>query len=107
MRLDKFLKATRLIPRRSSASNLCQEGKVEVNGQPAKAGRVVRPGDKIRFRLLSKEVLIEVTGVPFRKNISKAEARTYYSTIKEKRFDIWGREIVTSSSRSTTADDPI
>ena len=106
MRLDSYLKTTRLIPRRSSANDLCREGKVEVNGQPAKAGRTVRPGDRIRYRLPGKEVLVEITEVPLRKNVSKVDARSYYSIIKEKRFDIWGREIVTSRSRSTAADDP-
>ena len=105
MRLDVYLKVTRLVPRRSGAGDLCRDGNVEVNGHPAKAGKAVRPGDRIRYRLPGREIMVEVTGIPVRKNVPKTEARTYYTTIEEKRFDLWGREIVRDSSREAAGDE--
>jgi len=93
MRLDVYLKTTQLIPRRSGATGLCRDGKVEVNGQPAKAARPVAPGDRITFMLPGREVSVEVVALPGRKNVPKAEARTFYSVLDEKRFDFWGRPI--------------
>lgn len=93
MRLDFYLKVTRLVPRRSGAGDLCREGMVEVNGQPGKAGRQIQPGDRIRVRFLSREIAIEVLGLPAKKSVSKVTARTFYTVLEEKRFDMWGREI--------------
>jgi ribosomal 50S subunit-recycling heat shock protein len=93
VRLDLYLKSTRLVPRRSGAGDLCRDGMVEVNGQPGKAGRRLRPGDRIRVRFLSREVLVEVLALPAKKSVSKAEARTFYTVLDEKRFDLWGREV--------------
>ncbi len=105
MRLDSYLKVTRLVPRRSGAGDLCRDGKVELGGLPAKAGKTVRTGDRVRFRLPGREVLVEIKGIPARKNVSKVEARTYYTIIEEKRFDLWGREIVMGESRDAAGDD--
>ena len=41
----------------------------------------------------SRELLVEVVGLPAKRNVSKAEARTLYVVVEEKRFDLWGREI--------------
>jgi len=101
VRLDAYLKVTRLVPRRSGAGDLCREGKVEVNGRPAKAGRTVCTGDRIRTSFPGREVLVEVTDIPARKNVSKVEARTHYTIIEEKRFDLWGREIVKDTDPNT------
>ncbi len=92
MRLDLYLKVTRLVPRRSGAGDLCRDGMVEVNGRPGKAGRQVEPGDRIRVRFLSRELAVEVLGLPAKKSVSKVEARTFYTVLEEKRFDLWGRE---------------
>jgi ribosomal 50S subunit-recycling heat shock protein len=94
VRLDFFLKVTRLVPRRSGAGDLCRDGRVEVNGQPGKAGRQVQPGDRIRVRFLSRELAVEVLGLPEKKSVSKVEARTFYTVLEEKRFDLWGREVI-------------
>ena len=93
MRLDFYLKVTRLVPRRSGAGDLCRDGRVEVNGRPGKAGLRVRPGDRIRVRFLSRELAIEVLGLPEKKSVSKVTARTFYTVLEEKRFDLWGREV--------------
>lgn len=47
MRLDKFLKVSRLIKRRTVANEACDAGRVSVNGKPAKASVQVKPGDVI------------------------------------------------------------
>ena len=47
MRLDKFLKVSRLIKRRTVANEACSAGRVLVNGKAAKAGTNVKPGDRI------------------------------------------------------------
>jgi ribosomal 50S subunit-recycling heat shock protein len=93
VRLDFYLKVTRLVPRRSGAGDLCREGMVEVNGQPGKPGRQVQPGDRIRVRFLSREIVVEVIGLPVKKTVSKVTARTFYTVLEEKRFDMWGREV--------------
>jgi ribosomal 50S subunit-recycling heat shock protein len=93
VRLDFYLKVTRLVPRRSGAGDLCRDGMVEVNGQPGKAGRQVQSGDRIRVRFLSRELAVEILGLPEKKSVSKVEARTFYTVVEEKRFDLWGREV--------------
>ena len=49
MRLDKFLKVSRLIKRRTVANEACDAGRVMVNGKPAKASRNVKVGDEIEI----------------------------------------------------------
>ena len=61
MRLDLFLKMSRLIKRRSLAKEICDAGCVQINGRIAKAGAEVKPGDvltvDIRDRLLRAQIL--------------------------------------------------
>jgi ribosomal 50S subunit-recycling heat shock protein len=67
MRVDLFLKASRLVKRRTRAQALCEAGRVRVDGQPAKAGRQVRPGSRITVDLGRRELVVEVrevTGIP-------------------------------------------
>lgn len=61
MRLDKFLKVSRLIKRRTIANEACDAGRVEVNGKAAKASYDVKVGDVISIRLGEKIVRAEVT----------------------------------------------
>ena len=65
-----------------------------MNGRPAKAAQTVRVGDRILCRFLGREVSVDVQGLTARRSVSKVEARTLYSVVEEKRFDIWGREII-------------
>lgn len=60
MRLDKFLKVSRLIKRRALAKEVCDQGLVTVNGRPAKAGTPVSPGDIVRVQLGSRNLHFEV-----------------------------------------------
>ena len=63
MRLDKFLKVSRLIKRRTVANEACDAGRVSVNGKPAKAGYEVKVGDIISIGFGQKTVEAEVLDV--------------------------------------------
>ena len=63
MRLDKFLKVSRLIKRRTIANEACDAGRVSLNGRAAKASADVKVGDMIEIRLGSSVVKAEVTAV--------------------------------------------
>ena len=60
MRLDKFLKVSRLIKRRTVANEACDAGRVLVNGKPAKASVKVKVGDVIEIQFGTKTVNVEV-----------------------------------------------
>ena len=60
MRLDKFLKVSRLIKRRTVANEACDAGRVLVNGKPAKASVKVKIGDVIEIQFGTKMVKVEV-----------------------------------------------
>lgn len=83
MRLDKFLQVSRIIKRRTLANEICDRGAVLVNGQTAKAGRKVRPGDRIEVNLGSRgRLLIEVLEVPSG-NVSRMRADSLYRVISK------------------------
>jgi ribosomal 50S subunit-recycling heat shock protein len=72
MRLDKFLKVSRLIKRRTIANEACDAGRVSLNGKPAKASATVKPGDLITIHFGNKEVNAEVLRV--QETVRKEEA---------------------------------
>jgi len=76
MRIDKFLKVSRIIKRRTVANEACDGGRVTVNGAPAKASREVKPGDVIEIRFGARAVKVEVVSVS--ENANKAEAPAMY-----------------------------
>lgn len=106
MRLDAYLKTSRLVPRRSEAGELCRDGKVLVNDQPAKAGRTVRVGDSLRVAKPGRELTVRVVALPPRKSVSKAAARELYEVVGERRFDFWGVEIPAEKRRGAASGDP-
>lgn len=63
MRLDKYLKVSRLIKRRTVANEACDAGRVTINNRPAKASTDVKAGDVITIRFGDKEVRVEVLSV--------------------------------------------
>lgn len=63
MRLDKYLKVTRLIKRRTIANEACDAGKVLVNEKTARASYDVKVGDKIEINLGGKNLVVEVLTV--------------------------------------------
>lgn len=93
MRLDLYLKLSRLVPRRSAAKDLCDAGGVQVNGQEAKAGREVHPGDRVVLRLAARELTVELLALPGGRSLAKAEARELFRVLAERRFDLFGEEL--------------
>lgn len=72
MRLDKYLKESRIIKRRTIASSLCGANKVSVNGIAKRASYEVNVGDKISIRYGENEITHEVLNIPYeRKNGKK------------------------------------
>jgi len=75
MRLDLFLKLSRLCPRRTLAQKLCDAGFVLLNERPTKPGHAVKTGDQITIRSRNTETVARVLNVPATHNVSRAEAR--------------------------------
>lgn len=81
MRIDKFLKVSRLIKRRETAKDLCGDADVFINGRKAKASSEVCPGDKVILHLGRHEIEILVHDIrPFAK---KEEAGEMFEIIKD------------------------
>lgn len=76
MRLDKFLKVSRLIKRRTVANEACDAGRVLVNDKVAKASANVREGDIIEITFGTKAVKVEVLNV--QETVKKEEAKELY-----------------------------
>jgi len=76
MRLDKFLKVSRLIKRRTVANEACDAGRVLVNGKPAKASTAVKVGDIIEIGFGAKTVKVEVLDV--QETVRKEEAKELF-----------------------------
>ena len=79
MRLDKFLKVSRLIKRRTVANEACDAGRVLVNDKLAKASLNVKPGDIIEIQFGTKAVRAEVLEV--QETVKKDEAKELYRYI--------------------------
>lgn len=76
MRLDKFLKVSRLIKRRTVANEACDAGRVLINDLPAKASAQVKAGDVLEIQFGSKAVKVEVLNV--QETVKKEEAQELY-----------------------------
>ncbi len=76
MRLDKYLKVSRLIKRRTVANEACDAGRVLINGRPAKASAQVKEGDVLEIQFGSKAVRVEVLNV--QETVKKEEAQELY-----------------------------
>lgn len=79
MRLDKYLKVSRIIKRRSVANDACDTSHVTVNGRSAKASYDVKVGDEICVSFGDKALKIRVLSV--RDNVQKADSGTMYEVI--------------------------
>lgn len=79
MRLDKYLKVSRLIKRRTVANEACDAGKVLVNGKTARASYDVKIGDVIEITMGARVVKIKVTAV--NEVIKKEDASSMYTAI--------------------------
>ena len=76
MRLDKYLKVSRLIKRRTVANGACDAGRVFINDKPAKASTNVKVGDIIEIQIGNKEVKVEVLDV--QETVRKEEAKELF-----------------------------
>lgn len=81
MRLDKYLKVTRLIKRRTIANEACDAEKVLVNGKPARASYDVKIGDKITICMGQKPLSVKVTAIT--EHVTKENAADNYIVINE------------------------
>ncbi len=79
MRLDKYLKVSRLIKRRTVANEACDAGKVVVNGKQARASYDVKEGDVIEITLGARVVKVKVTEV--KDVVRKEDAATMYEAV--------------------------
>ena len=83
MRLDLFLKASRLLPRRSLAQEYCEKNLIRVNGLPAKSSKGMCVGDEIEIKRKDKIVVIKILTIPATKQVSKETAAELYSVVSE------------------------
>ena len=81
MRLDKFLKVSRLIKRRTVAKEVSDAGKILVNGRTAKAATDVKVGDTLQLLFANKEVEIEILQIA--ETVRADAAKEMYRVIKE------------------------
>ena len=79
MRLDKYLKVSRLIKRRTVANEACDAGRVQINGRVAKASVDVKVGDEITIGFGNKEMKVRVLDVS--EVIRKEEAKEMYEVL--------------------------
>lgn len=79
MRLDKFLKVSRLIKRRSVAKEVADQGRIEVNDRPAKSSTKVKAGDKLTIHYGNRTVIVEITQL--QDSTKKENAREMYQLI--------------------------
>lgn len=79
MRLDKYLKVSRLIKRRTVAAEACDSGRVSLNGRAAKSSAQVKPGDKLEIRFGQRTLTVEVLIVS--EHTSKDESSAMYKEL--------------------------
>ena len=79
MRLDKYLKVSRLIKRRTVANEACDNARISVNGRPAKASYDVKVGDKIEISMGGRTVAVEVLQVA--DSVRKDDAAAMYKEL--------------------------
>ena len=79
MRLDKYLKVSRLIKRRTVANEACDNGRISVNGRIVKASYEVKVGDKIEIAMGARTIAVEVVQVA--DNVRKDDAGAMYKEV--------------------------
>jgi ribosomal 50S subunit-recycling heat shock protein len=87
MRLDLFLKASRLCSRRTVAQNICEAGHVSVNGKTAKSSYAVKTGDEITITRRDRITTVRVLSLPTNRQTSRKEAPTLYELLSEETVD--------------------
>ncbi|HHW6016791.1 TPA: RNA-binding S4 domain-containing protein [Staphylococcus aureus] len=85
MRLDKYLKVSRLIKRRTLAKEVSDQGRITINGNVAKAGSDVKVEDVLTIRFGQKLVTVKVTAL--NEHASKDNAKDMYEIVEERRLE--------------------
>lgn len=93
MRLDKYLKVSRLVKRRTMAKEVCDKGRVQINGRQAKSSGTVKVGDELTIRYGNKLVTVKIEKIL--DTTKKEEAATMYTLLSEERV-----------SQEETKEDP-
>jgi ribosomal 50S subunit-recycling heat shock protein len=83
MRLDKFLKVSRLIKRRTVAKEISDQGRILINGVAGKASSTVQPGDELQIRFGQKIVTVQVEQL--KETTKKEDAASMYTILNETR----------------------
>jgi len=82
MRLDYFLKISRIVKRRPLAKEMCDKKLVQVNGHVAKAGKEIEEGDTIAVKFRNRALTVQVAQVPQR-SVSKKDASSLYTILED------------------------
>lgn len=80
MRVDKYLKNSRLIKRRTIAKEACDQGRILINDKAAKAGTIVKAGDVISMDFSSR--IIKVKVLELKEHVTKDDAKDMYEVIE-------------------------
>lgn len=83
MRLDLFLKSSRLCARRSLAQKFCDANLVKVNGLAAKSSKEIKPDDEIEITRGTRLLKVRVVAIPDKKQVSRADAANLYEIVSE------------------------
>lgn len=87
MRLDLFLKTSRLIPRRSLAQEFCDAGLIKINGAIAKSSKEVKTGDEIEIKRRNRLTLLKILEIPAKKQVSKESAADLFEILSEETLE--------------------
>lgn len=90
MRLDKFLKVSRLIKRRTVAKEISDQGRIAINGKQAKSSSVLKPGDELSIRFGQKLVTVRVDEL--KEFTKKEDAEQMYTIINEESLQTTNEE---------------
>jgi ribosomal 50S subunit-recycling heat shock protein len=82
MRLDKFLKVSRIIKRRPVAKQVADAGRIKVNGRAADAGKQVAVGDELEIRLGPTTLVVRIESIS--ETVPKGEAESLYTVLERK-----------------------
>jgi ribosomal 50S subunit-recycling heat shock protein len=86
MRLDLFLKASRLCSRRTVAQKFCDAARVSVNGHTAKSSHAVKVGDEITINRRNSLITVRLVDIPEARQTSRKEASALYELVSEERL---------------------
>jgi ribosomal 50S subunit-recycling heat shock protein len=83
MRLDLFLKSSRLIQRRTLAQEFCDAGLISVNGATAKSSKDIQAGDEIVIKRRNRITTVRVNAIPQNKQVAKSQAGELFEVLKD------------------------